>query len=218
MVKFKAIMYKLIIFDLDGTLVDAYQPVASSLNFTLTNLGYDPVDDETIKRSVGWGDRNLVSRFVEEGEIDEAISIYREHHKEALKSGTKFLPGAKKLLKTLKADGYRLAIASNRPTRYTHIILKHLHINHTFDEVLCADKIKNPKPSGDILRELLKRFSLETKDALYVGDMTIDAETGQDADVQTIIVLTGSSSLEEVQKLNPHSIIDNVYKVANILA
>ena len=81
----------LIIFDLDGTLVDAYQAVAGSVNYSLGKMGYPPVDDDTIKRLVGWGARNLIQNFVSEEEIDRILSIYRQHHAAALKSGTSFL-------------------------------------------------------------------------------------------------------------------------------
>src|SRR5262245_35251088 len=117
---------KLVIFDLDGTLVDAYKAVAARLNHALKSFKYRVLDDPTIKRYVGWGDKNLVSKFVRPEDVDRMLSVYRAHHRSALKSGTKFLPGAKPLLDALKKDGYQLAIASNRPSRFTHIILKHL--------------------------------------------------------------------------------------------
>lgn|SRR3989338_186884 len=208
---------KIVTFDLDGTLVDAYRAVSQSLNYALTMFQYPPIDDETIRRSVGWGDRHLMARFVKEDHVDRVLSVYRQHHKQALKAGTKFLPGAKELLLKLKHQGYILTVASNRPTRFTQIILKHLNIASVFNYVLCADKVKNPKPAGDLLLETLKKFSLHCDQMIYVADMTIDVETGQAAGVKTIIVTSGSSTKQEIERLKPFRVIDHLSSVEDIL-
>ena len=205
------------IFDLDGTLVDAYKAVASSLNYTLAQMGCKPVDHATIKRAVGWGDRHLVGTFVPPENLDKALSVFRLHHARALKAGTSFLPGAKKLLSELKRKGLALAIASNRPTRFTHIIIKHLRAQDAFDYVLCSDKVARPKPAADVLEAILKKFSISSADALYVGDMVVDVETGQRAGVRTVAVVTGSSSREELAELKPLRIIDHISEVAEIV-
>lgn len=208
---------QLVVFDLDGTLVDAYQAVAGSVNHMLVQIGRPRMDDESIKRAVGWGVRHLVATFVDEEEIDRALSIYRQHHARALKSGTTWLPGAKQLLDTLKERGYKLAIASNRPTRFTHIILKHLKAQHMFDHVLCADKVARAKPAADMLKQILEYASLSPDEAVYVGDMFIDIETGHAAGVKTVAVVTGASRREELIPLKPHAVIDRVSEVAEIV-
>ena len=206
---------EIIIFDLDGTLVDAYKAVASSLNFALKKTGFPAVDPAAIKRGVGWGDKNLIRRFVPLEYLDEALLIYRRHHKKALKTA-KFLPGAKRVLGSLKKRGFRLAIASNRPALFTKIILKNLKIAPLFDVVLCADKVNRPKPAPDILREILKKFSVNPGAALYIGDMTIDVQTGKKAGVRTIAVLTGSSTRKEIAALKPFKIVNNIREILGI--
>lgn len=208
---------RLVIFDLDGTLVDAYQAVASSLNFALGQAGFDPIDDETIKRSVGWGERKLISKFIPASETEKVISIYREHHRNALHSGTKFLPGAKVLIKGLKKQGYKLAIATNRPSRFTHIILKHLHAAGSFDYVVCADNVEHPKPEKDMLVNILKKFSLMPEEALYVGDMGIDVQAGQNAGVRTVAVVSGSNTRQELESFNADWIIERISEVEGIV-
>ena len=208
---------RLVIFDLDGTLVDAYTAVASSVNYTLARIGVAPVDDRTIKKTVGWGIRHLVGTFSGEEKLERALSIYRQHHARALKSGTTCLPGARELLDRLKAQGYKLAIASNRPTRFTHIILKHLKIDRAFDHVLCADKVAEPKPAAEMLNRILAKFSLGPDEVLYVGDMTIDIETGRAAGVRTVAVATGSNSKEELASLKPFALIGHVLETARVL-
>jgi len=208
---------KLVIFDLDGTLVDAYKAVANSLNYTLTQLDCPLIDDDIIKRTVGWGDRHLIGTFVAREDIDKALSIFRQHHARALKKGTTMLPGARKLLNDFKAKKYALAVASNRPTRFTQIILKHLNMRDLFDYVLCADKVARPKPEADILERILKKFSLTPDEALYVGDMAIDVQTGNRAGIKTVAVMTGSSTRDEIATLKPFRIIDEIAQVAGIV-
>jgi len=208
---------KLIIFDLDGTLVDAYAAVAASFNHALGSFGFPAQDDETIKRSVGWGDKILVSKFVPPEKVDQVLSVYRIHHRSALKSGTKFLPGAKQLLGWLKEEGYKLAIATNRPSRFTHIILKHLDVASFFASVVCADQVACPKPAPDCLERILKTCRLSREEALFVGDMTIDIETGKNGGVRTVAVVSGSSTEDELRNLQPSRIIHEISELQQVL-
>ena len=197
--------------------MDAYAAVRGSINFTLKRLRFPPCDADTIHRSVGWGDRHLLEGFVGPQNIEKALRIYRRHHAQALKQGTKFLPGAQKLLKELKKQNYKLAIASNRPTKFSLIALRRLKIKKYFDYVLCADKLKQGKPHPEILNLILKKLSVKPSRALYVGDMTIDVETGTRAGVKTVGVATGSSRYKELKQLKPFQIIKRVDQVLDIL-
>ena len=197
---------KLIIFDLDGTLVNAYAAVASSINFTLKKMGFPVRDSYTIRRAVGWGDLRLLKSFVDPECLDQAINIYRKHHALALKKWTRFLPGAHDLIVNLKKRKYKLAIASNRPTRFTLIILRSLGIRKYFDYVLCADKLKAGKPHPEILFKILQKLNCKRSEALYIGDMTIDVQTARRARVKVVAVLTGSSTRQEIEVLHPWQI------------
>jgi phosphoglycolate phosphatase len=209
--------YKVIIFDLDGTLVNAYKAVYNSINHAMTTSGFPRVSAHVVKRSVGWGDRHLIEGFVGKEKAPAVLKIYRRHHQEALKTGVTFLPGAKNLLTRLKKEGYLLAIASNRPTRFTKSILKILKIEDRFDHVLCGDKSRRPKPHPDMLWEILQKQGLSRGDALFVGDMTIDAQTGRAAKVETVVVLTGSSTRREIKVFKPSKIITKISHLIPII-
>jgi phosphoglycolate phosphatase len=210
-------MIKLIIFDLDGTLINAYPAVEETLNYTLGRFGLSPIDSDTIKRTVGWGDRQLVQTFVGEERIDKAIAIYREHHAGALLRGSSLLPGALRLLKFLKKQGYRLAVASNRPKKYSLIVMEHLKIFSFFECVLCGDELERPKPYPDILLSILEKMHFEAAQTVFVGDMVIDIETGRAAKIRTIAVTTGSCSLAELEEARPWKIINRVDELENLL-
>ena len=209
--------YKLIIFDLDGTLVDAFDAVTASLNHAFSEMNLPLIDPQIIKESVGWGETKLVKRFVEEDQVQPVLSIYRQHHRHSLKTGTKFLPGAKQVLDQLKENDYHLAIASNRPSRFTHIILKHLEIRDHFGHVLCADQVDNAKPAPDLIHTLMDRFETKPHETVYVGDMIIDVEAGKAAEVTTVGVTTGAADADDLSAGDPHHIISEITHLFNLL-
>ncbi len=198
---------KLIIFDLDGTLVDAYKAIASSVNFSLLSLGYPAKKFLAIKRSVGWGEARLFFPEVDKKYLGKIINIYRRHHKRALLKYSRILPGTLRVLKYLRKNNYKLAIASNRPTKYCLIILRHLGLLKYFDYVLCADKLKYKKPHPQILRRIIRHFKVTPGRTVYIGDMAIDAQAGKRAKIRAIIVPTGSSSKKEIAREKPWKVI-----------
>ena len=207
---------RLVIFDLDGTLVYAYPAIIDSFNHTMRKLGLPRQKPRTITRAVGLGDGQLLKPFLNGFSVEAALKIYRRHHGPALRRKTRFLPGAKMILRTLKAKGLFLAVASNRPTKFSHIILRRLKIKNQFDYVLCGDRISAPKPAPDILKAILKRLSCRPAEALYVGDMTIDVLTGRRAKVRTVAVTTGSSSRRELAGSRPYKVVGNMAALAKL--
>jgi len=201
---------KLIIFDLDGTLVDAYAAINSSFNYVMRKLGLRPRSARLIRRAVGWGDENLLKPYVGQHNLRSALSLYRKHHKHSLLKQSRLYPQVKSLLRQLKVKGYRLAVASNRPSKFSLILLRHLRIIEFFDYVLCADKVKRGKPAPEILNKIIRRFAIKKSQVLYVGDMVIDAQAGRRALVKTVIVTSGSSSLPMIKKERPFKIISEV--------
>ena len=208
---------RLVIFDLDGTLVNAYRAVADSVNYTMAQLGLAKKSTALIRRKVGWGDTKLIREFAGEELFEKAIRIYRRHHKEALGKGTRLLAGAAGVLKFLKQKDIKTAIATNRPSRFTRIILKELDLSSHFQHILCADKIAHGKPHPMILREVLKKFSLRPSEACYVGDMIIDVQAGRRAGVRTVAVPTGSSTREELLAEGPDHMIERLSELKKLI-
>lgn len=205
--------YKLVIFDLDGTLIDAYAAIAAGINQMLQSLGYPQQKPEVIKRKVGRGVEKLIEPFIEKKDYQRAVEVYLKSQETLLPKMTKLLPGAKEVLKELKERGCQLAVASNRPSSFSEPLLKHLKIAQYFSLVLCADKINSYKPNPKILSLILKKLNIPPEETVYVGDMALDAETGKNAKVKTIIVLTGSSNQKEVIAAKPFKIINQLSEI-----
>lgn len=210
-------MIKLVIFDLDGTLVDAYEAIIRSVNFTLQKTGYPKASAMRIRKAVGWGDKRLLAAFIKEGQIVQALAIYRKHHRKSLKQYSKLLPYSKNALEYLSGKKIKIAIASNRPTEFTHIILKYLKLKKYFDYVLCADKLPKGKPHPEILIRILKKLKVKPGEAIFVGDMAVDVETAHNARLKAIAVTTGSSSRLEIKKARPWGMLKSLASLKKYL-
>jgi len=208
----------LFIFDVDGTLVNAYPAIEASLNFTRLQLGYSRVSLMKVKRSVGRGDENFIKAFFSDKDIPQALRIYRRHHKKVLLDLCSLRPGAREILEALKRKGKIICVASNRPLRFTDILLKKLKIKKYFDAVYCADKIKSLKPAPKILLVILKHFKKTRRQAVYIGDMDIDLETARRARVEAVFIKGGSSTLSQVSGYRNKKVISKLEEILKLYA
>ena len=203
-------MLKLVIFDLDGTLINAYNAIYKVLVDVLKKIDAPIPDLETVKKKVGWGEKSLLLNFIPEERLPDVIDLYRSKQRELLPSLVYLLPGAIETLNYLKDKGLKMAIASNRPSYTSNLILKSLKIKDYFSVTFFEDSLKNRKPHPEMITKIMERLKTKAEETLYVGDMTIDAQTGKRAGVKTVIVLTGSSEREEVEKEEPYDIINSL--------
>lgn len=207
---------KLFIFDLDGTLADAYRAIERSLNFTRSRIGLSKVSYKEAKQKVGRGDRIFMETFFPPDTIKKALRIYRRHHKQSLKIHSRLRPYAKQMLVQLKRRKKLTAIASNRPKFFTNLILRTLGIRKYFDMVLCADEIKSNKPNPKILNVLIKKFEVKKHEAVFVGDMDIDLETAKRAGVDVVFMKGGSSHLSATGKYKNAKIISSLKQILKL--
>lgn len=197
--------------------MDAYPAIIRSFNYTLQKLGYPEQSDLTIRRAVGSGDEKLLEPFIKRKDLKRAVYLYRNQHKRDLRKYSCLFPRAESVLAYLKNKGYKLAVASNRPTEFSWILIRHLKIARYFDYVLCADRLKYIKPHPEILNRIMRKFSFSPDDTLYIGDMVIDAQAGRRAGIKTVIVTTGSSTKQEIEKQRPYRIIGRFAKLLKLL-
>jgi len=208
---------KLFIFDIDGTLIDAYQAIWETLLYTRSLLGYEPVDFETAKRAVGHGDRHYIPYFFKPEDVEKARKIYREYHLKSLDGRIKLLPGAKQLLETLKKNGRFIAVASNRPAESGSLLLKKLGIEHFFGMTVFGDQVTKQKPDPEMLIKIIDFFKVTNDFAVFIGDMVIDIETGKKAGIDTIVVPTGSSTREELIESQPAMFCESLFEIEKMV-
>jgi 2-phosphoglycolate phosphatase len=210
-------MIRAVIFDLDGTLVDAYPGIHASLNETLSTLGLPEVTLETVKRRVGRGVLNLLQQSVPSESIEPALQVFRLSYDRTHISGTFLLPDVERTLQKLQTKGFLLAVASNKPVEFTQNILDHFHLDRFFSAVAGPTRDIQPKPHPSMLRHILGKLNLEAQESLYVGDMTLDAETARNAGTHLALVATGGHKWEELKQETPDYLLNGFADLIKIL-
>jgi 2-phosphoglycolate phosphatase len=183
-----------IIFDLDGTLVDSFGAIAASLNRARARYALDPLSCDEVRRHVGRGLERLVADLVGSERVDGGVRCFREHYARVFLEMTSALPGALSTLRRLRRRGYRLAVASNKPTRFAEPILRRLGMSSHLDAVQGPDTAGRTKPDPAMLDACLDAIGTKRDQALYVGDMVLDVETARRARLPVVLVPGGAST------------------------
>jgi phosphoglycolate phosphatase len=188
---------KLIIFDMDGTLVNSSITIANAINFVRKNLGFEPMDAEDILRKVNDHTINPAQVFYHAKAFDAEhekwfSQYYGKNHKHELV----LYKGIRALLLTLKSKGHLLAVATNAHRNSTLKSLGHLEVLDLFDSVVCHDDVPQSKPHPDMLLKLLKELNITAEEALFIGDGPRDEIASQRANIDYIMVDWGFTEHE----------------------
>ena len=206
-------MKKLVIFDLDGTLLDTIADLAESANHALKQLGYPTRDVETIRTFVGNGVNKLLFRALPDEEKNEENMMrmrthfvpYYDAHNADLSAP---YPGIVALLEELQAKGLRMAVASNKYQEATVKLVKHYFPMIDFVEVLGQREGINVKPDPTIVFDILQKAGVSKEETLYVGDSGVDMQTAINAGVDAVGVTWGFRSRTELESFHPMGLID----------
>lgn len=188
--------YSTYIFDLDGTLLDTIQDLATSVNYALSQCRMPERTLDEVRRFVGNGVRLLMIRAVPDGEdnprFQEAFDIFRSHYLEHSLDTTAPYPGIMDMLERLKANGKRMAVVSNKFDTATKELIRHFFgnlIEVAIGENEAAGVRKKPAP--DTVNEALRQLGVGKEDAVYVGDSDVDIQTARNSGLPCISVLWG---------------------------
>lgn len=188
--------YSTYIFDLDGTLLDTIQDLATSVNYALSQCRMPERTLDEVRRFVGNGVRLLMIRAVPDGEdnprFQEAFDIFRSHYLEHSLDTTAPYPGIMEMLQRLKANGKRMAVVSNKFDTATKELIRHFFgnlIEVAIGENEAAGVRKKPAP--DTVNEALRQLGVGKEDAVYVGDSDVDLQTARNSGLPCISVLWG---------------------------
>ena len=195
-------MYKVYIFDLDGTLLDTLTDLAASTNYALLKHGMPEHSIDDVRRFVGNGVRKLMERAVPDGAdnplFDEAFATFRQHYMEHSLDTTRPYDGIPETLAALKARGCRLAVVSNKMMAATQELCRHFFPD-TIEVAIGEDEAHGirKKPAPDTVFEALKTLGVsrvgasDGLSAVYVGDSDVDIQTAANAGLPCISVLWG---------------------------
>ena len=199
-----------VVFDLDGTLVDAYAAIHESLGVVLAAFGRPSITREETRRMVGHGLEVLVAQAVGGENVAEGVRLFRERYEQVGLEATRLLPGAENTTRVLFENGIRLAIASNKPARFTRPLLAGLGISERFAFVAGPDDGFPPKPAPHMVFMALSTMGVRGGDAVFVGDMPVDVATARAAELSIIALPTGSATRIELEACSPDAIVENL--------
>ena len=180
---------KLIIFDMDGTLVNSSLTIAHAINYVRHNLGFEPLEPHYILSKVNDETINPAQVFYHTQQFDKDherwfSEYYTQNHANELV----LYEGIKPLLESLKAQGHALAIATNAYRVSALESLSHLEIHHLFDAIACYDDVPHGKPHPDMLHKILEELSMESHHAIFVGDGMRDQMASEKANIPYMMV------------------------------
>jgi phosphoglycolate phosphatase len=176
---------RLVIFDLDGTLIDSAEDIALHVGRVYRELKGKDVPADEVKKNIGDGARSLLANFFQGQELEDALERFLHYYISEPVIHTKPYEGVMETLEGLKERGILLAIATNKPHAITLEVLKRLKMLHYFDEVLGADLLPEKKPSPLPLLEIAKRLEVPPELGLMVGDSENDILAGRRAGMLT---------------------------------
>ncbi|MFT6985858.1 MAG: phosphoglycolate phosphatase [Psychromonas sp.] len=219
---------KVILFDLDGTLIDSAPDLASAINHMLSSLARPTFSEDIIRSWVGNGAEVLVKRGLSgQSEIDpnidaallaKSLQIFLSFYKENLSINTQLYPNVRACLKVLKAQGYRLAIVTNKPFEFIGPILEGLQLNGLFEIMLGGDSLPKRKPDALPLLHVCQELNVSVEQCVMVGDSKNDILAAKAANMQSIGLTYGYNYGEDIGLHKPEAVFDDFADIVATLS
>lgn len=215
-------MKKLIIFDLDGTLLNTVADLAASTNYALTQCGFPTHETAAYRFFIGNGINNLFLKALPEGAKTQEnilkvrkpfLEYYGAHNAEL----TEPYQGIPELLERLQNAGLQLAVASNKYQEATEKLVQHFFPNIKFTAVFGQREGVSVKPDPTIVHDILALAKVKKDEVLYVGDSGVDMQTAQNAAIDSCAVTWGFRPRSEMEVFAPTYFVDEPKEILMIL-
>ncbi len=194
----------LILYDLDGTLVDTGEDITRAANFMLSEMGDGSVSRKEAIGFVGRGLRQFIQNCLkteDAGKTEAGMKLYRRFYSQHLLDNARLYPFTRDLLEHFQSR--KQAVITNKPNPYSREILAALGVVDFFVEVIAGDSEYAKKPDPASVLSIMKRQGASAEKTLLVGDSPIDVETGRNAGIRTVGVLHGFTRQEELKAAGP---------------
>ncbi|MBK5962881.1 phosphoglycolate phosphatase [Thiocystis minor] len=217
---------KMILCDLDGTLVDSVPDLAFCVDAMMDRLGRAPRGEAAVRTWVGNGVEKLVCRALTgqlEGEPDAAdyalaYPIFLELYAENTYNRSILYPGVREGLDFLASAGYPLGCVTNKAAQFTEPLLTHLGIRERFTLVVSGDSLPRKKPDPMPLLHAADHFGVVPAEALMIGDSVSDVKAARAAGFGIICMSYGYNHGEDIRDSNPDAVIDSMVELRGLLA
>lgn len=184
---------QIIIFDLDGTLIDSRRDLAAGVNHMRAHYGLSPLSLEVASSYIGDGVRKLVERSLQgaDVDVDEALRINKEYYFSHLTVYTSLYMGVAGGLRRLASAGHKLALLTNKPGDPSRAILRHFELDHFFTSIIGGGDVAHLKPEPDGVFKCLEAAGMDSADAWMIGDHCTDLAVAKNAGVKSAFVQYG---------------------------
>lgn len=214
--------YRLVIFDMDGTILDTLTDLSNAVNHTLKHFGYPERTQQEIRSFLGNGSRYLIEKSLPANnaviptKLELLLDYYNSYYKENCAVHTKPYKGIWELLLKLKHENKLIAVVSNKPDFGVQELCQH-HFPNLFD-FACGERTGiRRKPAPDSVQEVMQRLKVAGKEAVYIGDSEVDISTAQNAGLEAIIVTWGFRDADQLIKAGAPRLVSSIQELEKIL-
>lgn len=213
--------FKLVMFDLDGTLIETAPEICDAVNDTLRHFGLAEVPQGHVDRWIGHGTRELLvqalahvrGQGVEEvraaADLPQIAAVFDTHYQRRCGTRSHLYPHVREVLQALRRQGVRLAVVTNKEGRYTKTVLAAHDLEPLFDRVVSGDTLPTKKPDPAGIRSCLLQFEVDATQALFVGDSSIDVATARNAGVPVWALPYGYNMGQPIGACGPDRVIQD---------
>ena len=208
----------IILFDLDGTLIDSTEAILESFGVAFDSFGVAVPDDELIKAQIGYPlDDMFATLGVVPSEIDSYVAAYKKHYRHISCAKTLLLPQAREAVELASRHAI-LGVVTTKTARYSVELLEHMGLMSYFDVLIGREDVTNPKPHPEPIQKALLQLPKVTSHCWMIGDTCMDMHSAQSAGIHSMAVTCGYGSLELLSKCTD-KIESNAYKaIQSIIA
>ncbi|QFR44032.1 HAD family hydrolase [Sulfurimonas sp. CVO] len=190
----------IILFDLDGTLIDSTDAILESFHHSFDFHKLSRKEDEEIKALIGYPlDIMYENLGVQKSVIAEIITTYKERYRDISTQKTTLLQNAKEAVE-LASQFATLGIVTTKTGRYSQVLMEHFEIMHHFDVLIGREHVQNPKPNAEPIIKALEKLDTKNREVWMIGDTKLDLLAAKSANVNSIGVLSGYDSNETLKK------------------